>query len=502
MLAFFSKTDVKTVSTKGFPDFMCDLRSFESVREQPVLKDALLTDVIGKIVGRSSVRTYNRGQKEEKLMEMTLEDLEGERLTCTLWGKYVDQFNDYVNLDVPYPSVALISFCRVKRFNGVVSLCTAYDVTKIVYDGVSNEVIKFKSRLPDQGDDSTFTPTILSRVDDVESGTVTITSIKALLEEKEGYFWIKGEIDSLGPMRSWSYLGCTECNMKVHPEDARFKCDGCDKTIPHGVYKYKVIVRVVDESGSGHAAFVLFDKECTQLLGVSAFLLREAMVERNMDPDTIPQEMDRIMCQKALFKVHVKKQQGSPTKHLSRIFSVGQIVTDQVVLAKYNNIVERTNLDDFWESLEDLSETVEKIGSNDVLGSQSSCSASRKDIEIQVDDPIKRKLFEDDPSDKHDKRLKAIKLGLRKCAYLRQPPVVLGVGERDVEPIGVPFLDFGHEFGQGVAELALAGVEFQHRRGFVARQRRRKRALLRCGLFLRTRISSSSSLLLEKEKEY
>ncbi|VFQ72527.1 unnamed protein product [Cuscuta campestris] len=249
---------------------MCDLRSFDSVREQPVLKDDLLT--------------------------------------------------------------------------GVVSLCTAYDVTKIVYDGVSNEVIKFKSKLSDQGDDITFTPTILSGVDDVESGTLTITSIKTLLDEKEGYFWIKGEIDSLDPMRSWSYLGCTECNRKVYPGDVR----------------YKVIVRVVDESGSGHASFVPFDKECTQLLGVSAFLLREAMIERKMDPDTIPQEMDGIICQKALFKLHVKKQQGSPAKHLSRIFSVGQIVTDQVVLAKYNNIVERTNLDDFWESLEDLSQIVEK----------------------------------------------------------------------------------------------------------------------------------------------
>ncbi|VFQ69505.1 unnamed protein product [Cuscuta campestris] len=146
-------------------------------------------------------------------------------------------------------------------------------------------------------------------------------------------------------MRAWSYLGCSECNRKVYPEDSR----------------YKVIVRVVDQSGGGHATFVIFDKECTELLGVSPYLLREAMIERKLDPDTLPQELDGILSQKALFKVHVRKNQLSPSKKGGRIFSVGQIVTDPRVVGKYKEEMQRTEVDELWDMVEDLSQIMEKV---------------------------------------------------------------------------------------------------------------------------------------------
>lgn len=62
---------------------------------------------------------------------------------------------------------------------------------------------------------------------------------------------------------------------------------------------------------------------------------------------------------------------------------------------------------------------------------------------------------------------------------LRQPLVVLGVRENDVEPIGVLLLDLGHKIGQGFAELALGGVEFHHRRALSAHESCRESPLLR-----------------------
>ncbi|VFQ90230.1 unnamed protein product [Cuscuta campestris] len=162
-------------------------------------------------------------------------------------------------------------------------------------------------------------------------------------------------------MHSWSYLGFTDCNKKVYPEDARFKCDGCDKTIPHGVYRYKVIVNVVDGTKGGNTAFVLFDKECLNLLGVGAYLLRDSMMERNLDPDMLPHELDALVCRKALFKVYVKKQAGSPIRKGPRIFSIGQIITDPKMMSKYGERTEeRTKFDDLWDNVVDLTQCVEK----------------------------------------------------------------------------------------------------------------------------------------------
>ncbi|RAL45554.1 hypothetical protein DM860_018149 [Cuscuta australis] len=159
--------------------------------------------------------------------------------------------------------------------------------------------------------------------------------------------------------------------------------------------RYKVIVRVVDESGGGHATSVMFDKECTKVLVISAFLLREPMNERNLDPDTLPQELDGMVCEKALFKDYVRKQTYSPTKKRTHIFSVGRLVTDPKVLAKYKEVVERTTLDDLWDQVEDLSQTVGKIGSNDVFESQNSGTNSVKEILIEPNNPIKRRLFDE-----------------------------------------------------------------------------------------------------------
>ncbi|VFQ83830.1 unnamed protein product [Cuscuta campestris] len=109
---------------------------------------------------------------------------------------------------------------------------------------------------------------------------------------------------------------------------------------------------------------------------------------------------------KELFSRFLEKEAGSPTKHHSRISNVGQMVTiDQRIVVKYSDVVEGTAFDDFWDSVEDLSQTVEKIGSNDVLGSQSSCSSSRKELKVEEDNPIKRRRFEENSNDKKEKRL-------------------------------------------------------------------------------------------------
>ncbi|VFQ80622.1 unnamed protein product [Cuscuta campestris] len=89
-------------------------------------------------------------------MEITLEDHEGNRLACTLWGEYVEKFLNCVTQGVPGPFILLLSFCKPRRYQGTVTVSTSFHVTKMIFDGNSDEVNQFRNSLPLQVDDISY----------------------------------------------------------------------------------------------------------------------------------------------------------------------------------------------------------------------------------------------------------------------------------------------------------------------------------------------------------
>ncbi|VFQ66856.1 unnamed protein product [Cuscuta campestris] len=218
--------------------------------------------------------------------------------------------------------------------DGTLTVSTAFHVTKMLFDGNSLEVNKFRARLPPQVDDGMGMGSIvLSGGDAGDEGVIKTTTIKALLDNmKPGPYWILSEIDSLNDSSDWCYLGCIECNKKVIPDGDKFKCSGCAITIP-----YKVSVRVYDHTG--HASFILWDRECKEILGASAFLLKEIMLEKEMDPNFLLLELNRFLGRKGLFHVVLKAELGSPSWTGPRAFGVKSLVTDPKILIKYEHFV-------------------------------------------------------------------------------------------------------------------------------------------------------------------
>ncbi|VFQ96980.1 unnamed protein product [Cuscuta campestris] len=227
-----------------------------------------------------------------------------------------------------------------------------------------------------------------------------ITPLKTLIDTtKPGTYWILGEISYLENTPDWCYLGCIECNKKVIPDGSQFTCSGCDLRMPHGVYKFKVNVHVFDITG--HASFMLWDRECKDILGGSALLLREMMLERKMDPNLFPEEQNHLIGRKGLFNVVVKSEGGSPHWNGPRSFGVRSFVSDPRILKKYEHVLDIVDDDskedvDLWNSLEDLSQKVEiVIGSNNLSSSQGEATSRRKMDAIDENDPVKRQLLDE-----------------------------------------------------------------------------------------------------------
>ncbi|VFQ81673.1 unnamed protein product [Cuscuta campestris] len=281
-----------------------------------------------------------------------------------------------------------------------VTVSTAFHVTKMIFDGNSPEVEDFRARLPPQVDEG-MGSIVLSGGDSGDQGVIKPTTIKDLLDNmKPGPYWILGEIASLNDSSDWCYLGCTECNKKVIPDGDKFKCSGCGVIIPHGVYRYKVSVRVYDHTG--HASFILWDRECKEVLGASAFVLREIMLEKNMDPNFLPLELNRFLGRKGLFHVLLKADVGSPSWTGPRTFGVRSLVTDPKILSKYEHfvVIEDEEADKesegLWASLENLSQKVhEVIGSNNPSSSQSVNTKQRRISDLDESESLKRELFDE-----------------------------------------------------------------------------------------------------------
>ncbi|VFQ87839.1 unnamed protein product [Cuscuta campestris] len=249
----------------------------------------------------------------------------------------------------------------------------------MIFDGNSAEVNAFRARLPLHVDDGgPVGGLMLAGVDDDDHGVMSITTNRNLLETtKPGPYWIVGEIASLENVADWCYLGCTDCNKKVIPDGESFR--------------FKVNVRVYDSTG--HASFILWDRECKNVLGASAFLLREIMLERNMDPNLLPTELNRFLGQKCLFNVLLKPDVGSPHWIGPRAFGVRSLVTDPKILKNYEHVafvkdeeVEEES-EGWWNSLEDLSQKVnEVIGTSEPSSSQSVNTRPRKIDDVDEND--------------------------------------------------------------------------------------------------------------------
>ncbi|VFR01378.1 unnamed protein product [Cuscuta campestris] len=74
---------------------------FEKLLEP--LSQNLLTDVIGKVIARTGIQSRFVLEVPQRFIELALEDTRGQQLRCTLWGDYIEKFNESVGAGITNP---------------------------------------------------------------------------------------------------------------------------------------------------------------------------------------------------------------------------------------------------------------------------------------------------------------------------------------------------------------------------------------------------------------
>nr|GMD37887.1 replication factor A protein 1-like isoform X2 [Ipomoea batatas] len=207
----------------------------------------LKEDVIGRVVEFYSPKDKAIAGFPTQLVDFLIEDSKGNRIKCTLWDEHVPAVMPFFNNHVDGHLIVLLQLCRAKIVDSEVRISSSYTATKVFFNLDCQEFADFRNSLK-----ANCSP--LRSISMVSYGhsannsqsLMVVRTIRDLYERaEEGYYYV--------------------------PETYYF-CDTCKTNWAEGNVRYKVIVRVLDKTSD--APFVLWDKDCFELLGITAYDLK------------------------------------------------------------------------------------------------------------------------------------------------------------------------------------------------------------------------------------
>ncbi|MQL05458.1 DUF223 domain-containing protein, partial [Escherichia coli] len=118
-LNFMGNTKCESSEADNIPTHSFSFQSFKLILDG--MDDAFLIDIIEHVVEKDEMKELVKNGKTNKLIEFVLEDLESNKLTCTLWGDYAEKMHQYLmNNDSGGPIIVILHQCKLKTFNGQV----------------------------------------------------------------------------------------------------------------------------------------------------------------------------------------------------------------------------------------------------------------------------------------------------------------------------------------------------------------------------------------------
>ncbi|XP_061365002.1 uncharacterized protein LOC133308396 [Gastrolobium bilobum] len=338
-------------------------------------------DVIGLLSGIGEVREHVISGRNTKMVVVELENLRGQKLECTLWESYVDEVQTFLAKNQSAQNVIILQLARINSFRGKIGIANTKYTTKILFDSNIPEIVEFKKRLSGDLMESSqmltqlSSPSSYSYENDFlkDTGRKFLTDIKNCIDATTCITY--GTVKSIESKYNWWYKSCKKCPYSVCEDFEKWYCKNCQKHWNEYTPKFSVQVRVVDNTDS--ASFVLFDRDCLSLLGVSAAELREQHFKRGANLEHYPEELNVLKDRSMLFKVNVKisnlNSYSEPKYHVAKV-----CISESIITSFLKTTVD-PNDDSVFDSPSD--DNIMSIGSGKAVDVQSQTCDSTDDAE-------------------------------------------------------------------------------------------------------------------------
>ncbi|KAG5127194.1 hypothetical protein JHK82_028029 [Glycine max] len=164
---------------------------------------------------------------------------------------------------------------------------------------------------------------------------------------------------------SWCYTACIQCHKKSDAEMAPFTC-------AHGKHNKEVVLRyrlkVMINEGNESTKFLLWDRECSQLIGQSADAVNKLKIEDgDVDLNASPQALDKLLGHELAFKIKVQpKFRNSAVLKCSTDSSLINVVMDMLADAETSSKMD-IPVSDSNHSVQHESQSLSVIADHDPL---------------------------------------------------------------------------------------------------------------------------------------
>ncbi|XP_022025015.1 uncharacterized protein LOC110925368 [Helianthus annuus] len=274
-----------------------------------------ILDVAGIVVSCGDMEIF---PNERKKMNLDLQDVQGEVVRCQ-YTVQSDKFGSRLFLNQEIDEInELRKSLLVKQFEAGASS--------------SQTILSSQSVFPVRQEFLIETPkSHVDEIIEIDSGMscVVVATIK-IVQQNYG----------------WFYPACRDCNKKVLTKIeylqyaktisdevmnlslASLVCPKCDKECTSITIKFKVHLRVQDETGS--VSFVMFDKDVMKLIGSTANDIRERQVKLD-DTETFPHEISWLVEKKLAFKIEVSDYNLNHDYH---VYTIQKVCDDPDIIAE------------------------------------------------------------------------------------------------------------------------------------------------------------------------
>ncbi|KAL8531671.1 hypothetical protein ACS0TY_008313 [Phlomoides rotata] len=108
--------------------------------------------------------------------------------------------------------------------------------------------------------------------------------------------------ESIDNSSSWYYKACPKCVKKISEHDGKLICENCDMELKIFDTRYKLVIRVDDDTGS--TSLTLFDRDLIPLIGKTPKDIITHLNQRDLN-DTVPLEIEGLVGRKFIFRFHI-----------------------------------------------------------------------------------------------------------------------------------------------------------------------------------------------------
>ncbi|XP_040869864.1 replication protein A 70 kDa DNA-binding subunit E-like [Glycine max] len=239
----------------------------------------LLVDVIGVVEEVVFRQVSGKGRR----VVFKLKDLSQQLLSCTLWDDYCLQFLEFLDdYEGSYPT----------------SINNSFKASKLIINQPVMEIQEFNERLAELGIEARSGFKSHGEGSTQLSGSIQLSSKESFFGKAEGKTiadinTISEEIVcvTVGTItrivldnHSWCYTSCIQCHKKSDAEMTPFTC-ACGKYNKEVVLRYRLEVMI--NQGNESTKFLLWDRECSELIGQSADAVNKLKIEIKVQPKFI-----------------------------------------------------------------------------------------------------------------------------------------------------------------------------------------------------------------------